>query len=452
MPKKNYIFLRIIFVLMVICYNIPTAYAQSWEDYRDIYIVKPPEPEGGTFYVKKIETNNNENKRFEPEGYLPTMTLIKVVRDEKGNLKREWITEESGSKYLYYEFTGSDGSHGYVKGNSIISLRNLFQGKGQSPPKADWKLIVPISPTNDVEIYNPPQNKYILPNKVVYKFSRSKPDIVLTHEETVDYFDEGKGIEITCYKLRFFRNSKKGDDGLIEVGKEGSNYRIFPISPGSYKEITIIHEGQGIIGMVKRFIKAFSNKGDAIDKLKSVSNKTCNIEIEIDVELKASANIPFLFSPIGGTGSLKGKIIFPKGFRYAFDRYHGFISDSNDTQKEVEVMKEIRCEEGSNTDYYTNKLTVLGIGTHKSTFQVFQHQLKDNFSQYFKNPDTTGNPDIKQEKMVALKPRKDYFRVFADLDNYLDRKFFNKEKLDLGPVKKQQYKNFIIRLVVDCRR
>lgn len=452
MPKKNYIFLTIIFVLIVLCYNIQTSYAQTWEDYRDIYIVKPPKSEGGTFYLKKIETYNNENKRFEREGYIPTMTLIKMIRDEKGKLKREWVTEESGSKNLYCEFTGSDGSHGYIKWNSIISLRDLFKSKGQSPPKADWNLIVPISPTNDVEIYTLPLNKNLLPNKVVYKFSRTNPDIVLTHGETVDYCDEEKGIEISYYKLKFFKNSKNGNDGLIEVGKEGSIYRIFPISPDSYKEITMIHGDQGVIGMIKHFIKAFSNKSDAIDKLRAVSHKSCNMEIDIEAELKASANLPFIFSSIGGTGSLKGKIIFPKGFRYTFDRYQGFIPDNNGNQNEVEVMKEIRCEDRSDTDYYTDRLTVLGIGSRKSTFQVFQHQLKANFSQYFKDPDTTGDPETKQEKMVALRYQKDYFRVFADLDNYLDRKYFSKDNLHLGPVKKQQYENFIIRLIVDCRR
>jgi hypothetical protein len=389
-----------IILICCISVNVDPGYAQTHKDYEDIYIVIPPKRqdksgtfEGGTFYVIKSE----DGKTFPPEGYLPTMALIKVSRNKDGKLIKEKVPEEFGRKCWYCKFTGSDGSDGYIKENSIRPLTEFFRGRDQflpesnSPPESEseWQLIIPIHPTEKVSILNP-----LKPTEVVYDFSRSVPEVVLTCGDKVEITVNEE--DVGYYKLKFFKNTKDGEDGLVEVGKLNKTYRISPLNPRSFKEIKKIEQssqGDGFYNTVKEFVKIFQDEEDAINKLNKLYIKSCNDIIEIGIKFELSG--PFKVVNVSGTN----KIVFGSGKRYTFERYKGFFAD-----KEVDVMKEITCVGSSNNQHYAEMLIVKGMGKSANPpFQIFRSELIDKYDSYFKKPNTTGTLE-KREKMVALKP------------------------------------------------
>jgi len=433
------------FIGALFLFHSDHTFAQSCDD---IYVVKPPNNEGGTFFLS-LESDPKTN-RFPRGGYIQTMTPIKVVRKD-GRLTEKWLSEKKrGRKYLYVEFVGSDGSYGYIKRTSITPLMSLFKSKNQSLDcNSPDKLVIPISPTEDVTLFNRPEDRSVVPVGIG-GFSRSFPDIVFT-DEGLDYWDSrDPNQKIPFYMVRFSQEREDGTfrerEALIRAEGENKTYRFFPIDPGVYQPVRILAD-VNIIDKLRRFFSRFFTDYDE-NKLARGLGKSCDEEFSMEVRGGVGAEAPLPVVKVGGAVEVKTVIRYPRGYRYCLDSYHGFVSD-----RKSDVLKTVRCEESSTTDWYTDRLTVTGIGENEEIFEIFQHQLEERLEAYFEKPDTTGISGIKREKMVALKKieegsGRDYFTGFSKLGDYLDENFF--DDVDLDTFEKQQFKSLMMRLIVDC--
>ncbi len=437
----------ILFVGALLLFHGDDTFAQSCDD---IYVVKPPNNEGGTFFLS-LERDPKTN-RFPRGGYIQTMTPIKVVRKD-GRLAEKWISEKRrGRQYLYVEFVGSDGSYGYIKRTSITPLVSLFKSKNQSLDcNSPDKLVIPISPIEDVTLFNRPEDRSVVPVGIG-GFSRSFPDIVFTDEKHDYWASEDPTQRIPFYQVRFSQEREDGTfrerEALIRVERENKTYRFFPINPEVYQPVRILAD-VNLIDKLRRFFSRFFTDIDE-NQLARGLGKSCDEEFSMEVRGEVGAEAPLDFVRIGGGVEVKTVIRYPIGFRYCLDSYQGFVSGGKS-----DVLKTVRCEESSTTDWYTDRLTVTGIGEKEEIFEIFQHQLEERLEAYFEKPDTTGISGIKREKMVALREieegsGRDYFTAFSKLGGYLDENFF--DDIELGTLEKQQFKSLIMRLIVDCGR
>jgi hypothetical protein len=377
------------------------------------------------------------------------MTPIKVVRKD-GGLAEKWLSEKKrGRKDLYVEFIGSDGSYGYIKKTSISPVGSLFKSKNESLDcGSSHKLVIPISPTEDVILFNSPADRSVTPIGIG-KFSRSVPDIVFTDGEIDHWDNKDHSQKIPFYTVRF---SQEGADGTFREREallmtEGENkiYRFFPINPAVYKPIRILAD-ETVIARFRRFFSRFFTDYDE-NKLARGLGKSCDEEFSMEVSGQVGAEVPLPVVKVGGGLVVKNAVRYPKGHRYCLDSYYGFVFD-----RKSDVFKTVRCEENSTTDWYTERLTVTGIGDTEEIFEIFQHQLEERLKAFFEKPDTTGISGVKREKMVALKKieegsGKDYFTAFSRLSEYLDERFF--DEIDLSTVEKEQFKSLITRLIID---
>lgn len=436
-------FIILIFIIGI----VQPVMAQNCED---IYIIRPDNNEGGTFYLG-VEPNPVTGTRLR-EGYLPTMTLIKVVRRQDGNRNIIPITEKKwGDRFDYIEFIGSDGSHGFVKLNLVRQLNDLFKRRQLSfNCKSDLKLIIPTSPTEEVVIYNRPSDTRETPVPIG-RFSRSFPEVVLTDETTAYWENADHSGQAAFYNVTYSRKMAGGGfrqtDALIEARGHGQQYKISTIDPAKYVSIAQITDETMAVQVVNFIKRWFEGYDDA--KLVRAFQKPCDMEYVISARVQASVGMPPLkFIEIGADGSMGINIKFSSGFRYSLERYRGFFSG-----KTREVLKTIRCESNSTSDWYTDHLTVTQIGKDNQIFEIFQHQLEKRFAAYFETPDTTGFAGITRDKMIVLKKietgdNRDYFTAFSKLQQYLNERLF--KHLNLNSAEEDQLKSLIIRLMVDC--
>lgn len=445
----NKIFITILtslFALLSLYNNYATA-----ESCDDVYIVYPGNSEGGTFYLS-LE-RDAKTKMFPRAGYIQAMTLIRVVKKKDGSLKEERLSEEKhGTRYPYVEFVSSDGSFGYIKRASIAPMTSLLKYKNHTVDcTSPYKLVIPISPIKEVILFKKPNDRTVSPKKQIGKFSRSSFDIVLT-DESLDYWDtEDHTGQIPFYIVTFSQKREDGTflkrDALVKAEGEGKIYRLLPINPESYQPVRIKAK-EGFFSKIKRFFSRSLGEYDSQEIARGL-NKSCDEELSVEAKVKLDAELPFKIIKAGAGAEAKYLLKYDMGYRYSLHAYHGFASN-----RISDVLKTIRCEENSTSDWYAHRLTVTGIGENKDVFEVFQHQLERRLKDYFEKPDTTGIAGIRHEEMVALKKfekgsGKDYFTAFSKLDKYLDERFFN--KIDLTAVEKLQFKCLIIRLIVDCR-
>ncbi len=427
---------------------LPTNISATTDPCNDIYIVYPGSNEGGTFYLKLEQ--DPKSKRFEREGYIQAMTLIKIVR-ENGFVKERIISEGKGeTKYPYVEFVGSDGSFGYIKRTSITPLKSLLKYKDQKLScNSPYKLVIPISPTEDVTLFNKPKDKTETPKKIG-SFSRSAFDIVYTDENVDDWDNADHTGKIPFYNVKFSQEQQGGAfierEALIRVKGEDEIYRLFPINPGNYRQVKMVTDENTLSKLKRLFSRCLADYDS--NELARGLKKSCDEELSFEVKINLGVEVPINIVKIGAGAEAKYFINYAKGYRYTLDTYHGFLSDTKS-----DVLKTVRCEENSTTDWYSHRLLITEIGKGKDAFEAFQHQLERRLKAYFEKPDTTGFAGIKRDKMLVLKKikmdsGKDYFSAFSKLDKYLDERFFN--EVLIGAVEKLQFKSLIMRLIVDC--
>ena len=446
MKKKVFIVFVIFLAGTFFLLSTYNAIASSCDD---VYIVYPPNNEGGTFYLS-LEADP-ETHRFPRAGYIQAMTLIKLVR-KNGKLDEEWLSEKKyGVKYLYREFVGSDGSYGYIKDNSIKSLTTIVEEKNQFLDcRSKQKLVVPIHPIHDVIVYNEPDKNFVTPSQI-HSFSRSNPDVVFTNEELDYWYNEDHSQKIPYFKVRFSQKKPNGkfeeQSALVKAADENKIYRFFPVNPSEYIPFSPV-TNENFISKIRRFFeRSFTDYNP--DEFARMLKKSCMQEYTLQAKLKVGASLELPYVPIGVDidGSIIIRIMFPRGYRYTVDCYQGLSSGTKN-----EVLKTICCEQNSEADWYIYRLTVNGIGKNKKEFNAFQHQLETRLGTYFEKPDTTGRYDIKREYMLVLKTETglDYFTAFSKLSEYLDQVFF--DEVDLSTTEREQFKSLIMRLIVDCRR
>lgn len=445
MVKKILMIILVSLIVALFFYNNNAA-AESCDD---IYIVQPPNNEGGTFYLSL--QRNPKTHQFSRAGYIPTMTLVKIDKKEDGFPEEKWISEKKhGPQHPYFKFIGTDGSAGYIKRISITPLGSMFKYKNQLLNcNSPHKLVIPISPVEEVILYDKPENNSVAPRQIG-KFSRSVPDIVFT-DEALDYWDsEDHREKIPFYKVRFSQKKKEGDfkerDALVKAEGENRVYRLLPIDPGKYQHVASLTK-EALLSKIKCFFRGLLKDYES-KQFVTALGKSCAREYSMEATIKVGAELPLKFIRVEGDVAGKVKIEYPIGYRYCLDCYNGFISKTKSY-----VFKTVRCENNSTTDWFTEHLTIREIGKNKEEFEIFQHQLERRFKEYIDKPDTTGIAGIKREKMVALKKfeegsGKDYFTAFSKLSEYLDERFFN--KVDLDTVEKLQFKSLVMRLIVDC--
>lgn len=439
-------------IIIILFYSLNYAYAI---DLESIYLVLPKDNEGGTFYC--VEYNDNGNKKYKREGYIPTMTLIKVETDDKKKEIKKFITErKKNDQFLYAKFIGADGSDGWIRYGKagkrwIHPLKEVFKARGQSLDKYNnYNLIIPISPEEEVIIYNWDQNNY---NKIgkPHSFSRTTTDIVLTKEEVVFLLSEDGWEKTPYYKVKYFieKTNQKYDEqtAILKVGEENITYRIFPLNPESYTAIKKKKgDGNGLFKKIKKLLNSFNVDADD-NELKNALNKPCKQSVTISYKLTGTISTSWVpLIGMSAEGSLERKIEFPAGFRYTLDIYKGFPSN-----QEVKVLKILKCNEMTNTDLFVEDMQIIDIGKAKKKFGVSRDKYKKRFGDFFNEPDESAL-HVKCEKLFSLKTQTGgYFKVFSELDNYLDERlsYYYEE---LNAVERLKYKRFIIRLIVDCKR
>jgi hypothetical protein len=417
------------------------------DDFDDIYVVQPPENEGGTFYLS-LEPDAMTG-RHPRAGYLPAMTLVKVIR-ENGRVKERMLCEERhGRECLYFEFVGSDGSCGYIKRSSTTPLMSLVRSKELVPVwNSQSKLVVPISATEEVVLFSERGEKSEAPQRIG-SFSRSALDIILTDEDMEYCENEDHSERVPYYAVRFSQKNADGSvkirDALIEAERENRTYRLFPVDPKSYKPVEVVTEHDLITRMKTFFSRFFSDY--STDEIARGLAKPCNAKLSISVKLKAGVGGNFKIADLSLAGEGTYLWEWKQGYRYTLETYRGF-----DANKESDVFKTIRCEEESSTDWYAHRFVVTNIGDHAEPFETFEQRIEGALTRYFEKPDTTGVAGTRREHMVVLKRTEDgslknIFEAYAALDGYLENAFF--KDVEISAVEKLQFKSLIIKLVVD---
>lgn len=417
------------------------------ENFDDIFVVQPPGNEGGTFYLR-LEKDERTG-RHPRAGYLPAMTLVKVIR-ANGRVKEMMLCEERhGRECLYFEFVGSDGSYGHIKRSSITPLMSFVRSKQLVPAwSSRSKLVIPISATEEVVLFSKPREKSETPQRIA-SFSRSALDMVLTDEAMEYWENEDHSERVPYYIVRFSHKyvdgSMKMKDALIEAERENKAYRLFPLDPKSYKSVEVVTDHDPIARMKMFFSRFFS--AYSTDEIARGLGKDCNAKLSLSVKLKAGVGGKFKIADLSLAGEGTYLWEWKQGYRYTLETYRGFESG-----QESEVFKTIRCEEDSSTDWYAHRFVVTNIGDKDEPFETFQHRIEGTLGRYFEKPDTTGVAGTRREHMVALKRAEDgspknFFEAFAALDRYLENAFF--KDVEISAVEKLQFKNLIIRLIVD---
>ncbi len=227
--------------------------------------------------------------------------------------------------------------------------------------------------------------------------------------------------------------------------RHGRECRLFPIDPKSYKSVEVVTD-HDLITRMQMFISRFFSEVST-DEIARGLRKECNAKLSISVKLKAGVGGNFKIADLSLAGEGTYLWEWKQGYRYTLETYRGFQSN-----QESDVFKTIRCEEESSTDWYAHRFVVTNIGGKDEPFEIFQHTIEGKLGRYFEKPDTTGVAGTAREHMVALKRAEDgstknFFEAFAALDSYLENAFF--KDVEISAVEKLQFKNLIIRLIVD---
>lgn len=438
------------YFLALLAFAVLASLSNADDTCRNIYIVVPPGNDGGVFY--RTETSDLPNGGHSRQGYLSRGNLAKLIFQNNKKVEKFIRDKPKEDKTRHVKFVSADGSHGFIREEYIKPIKEAFPNRTNELNCSKEDLIaIPIHPLDPVSLVTINKTETL---RQVHSFSRSNNDIVISSGESIEleYKKDEKMFQGEFYKAFFMQDQVdafRRRDVLLPESEEGLTFQFLPINPELFKPVQV-DTNSSLIELAKSFFKKILLEGN-LDELARALGKSCRQEITF--EGKVSVETPSILPAAVELGG-QVKITFQKDRRYSLERYEGCESI-----KTIEIAKRILCKPDTDTDWYTDHLTVGGLPDNQ-VFQIFQDDLITRFPELFTKPDVTGFTGPKHEAMVGLKlakvigtpgqpkseQRTDYFSAFARLGMYLEEKYLG--QLDLNPADKARLKSLLIRLII----
>lgn len=405
---------KILISLFIFSTNAVYAQEQSLISIDEaLYVVWPPNNEAGTFYLSlTIDEKTNLYPRL---GYITALTPISLVKRNDQLVYGEFTEKRYGSISKYYEFVGAPGIRGYIKGSSIKPIKELVLKNKLNLLDDNYnKLVTPIHPSDEIKIFNSANSK------LIHSFSRSSLSFVTTNGK-VSYKSINNNEKQPFLSVRFFQKLKKGSvqirDGIISYAGNHNLYKLFNINHNPDIYITDRYE-KSLSQKIKSIWDYWVNDYDE-NKLEKAMKKSCNSEVDLALEFKASAEIPAAILKLGGEAQGTIKYKFPKNYRYIANTFK-----ENLTGKEIRLLKTIKCKQNSQRDWYAEHVVIAGVFDDDKDVNIFQDELLKFLKEYFETP-IAGGTKQDREKMVRVKDlsktkNKDYFTAFYLFDKFME--------------------------------
>ena len=270
------------------------------EHCESLYVVTPPENHGGTIYLSPLN-----NGRYGRAGYLPVGTFLQLQLNGEMSDSSFQIRRIVGGPFeLYFRFVGADGTAGFVRKDSVTSLRSMFDQEFRNVAAAEvvscrdvHAIIVPIDPSDDVAVYyHPARFDKIDPSAV--QFSRTDFKLVFVLNDPIETVEATDG---TIYnKVLFVDEEVSPERFKAKPGYLREADRDFPSQPGTYR-ISVLPTQQalrnsieesaecgGVVDCVQRYFDLFFGSGaDTASAVQTVLQKRCGVRDTVTLTLGA---------------------------------------------------------------------------------------------------------------------------------------------------------------------
>ena len=297
----------------------------------DTSILRPPDNKGGAIYLTQASDGTYPRK-----GYLEIGSVL--YTEETVDIRER----DGHRKFSYVRFKAANGTSGLVRKDSVKSLRELVEaenitGKNLITCDEIKAIIVPVSPSKNVEIYRTKVSENH--DAETLPFSRSKFKLVVVKSTTPEEASDGTQYYPVAFaeeEAESYRTIRK--DGYVRKADEDQ-----PSDPGTFRIAHIPAENSDVrepfmettgcgtlIGCFSHYFELlFSDKPNKVAEL---TEKECGYEMNFSANLNAGVDIGKL--PLQFSGSVSGewKLTLPHDKEYAFKTYKNIFLNPDQTQ------------------------------------------------------------------------------------------------------------------------